>query len=172
MDFSAQPSIELWNHAQTLVENVMAYVGTLLFATMGNAAGSEAVLRWIYNRWVRKEGMPPAETLVMGWDNLAVQGEKSLFDLAGWMKERVELRKAFATTETGAVVQAMQAQLPLPGVPEGDWAVFRERFEQHLQRFGHIVFQLDFAADLPADHPEPMIEVLEDVPAGRRREPL
>ncbi len=158
MDFTAQTSAELWNNIQALVGNVMAYVGTLLFATMGNAAGSEGTLRIVYNRWVRKEGMPPVETLLMGWDTLAVQGEKSLFDLAGWMGEQGELREAFLSMETSQIVQALQDRDSLSGVSAAGWKEFCERFDQHLQRFGYPVFQLDFASDLPGDHPEPMIE--------------
>ncbi len=160
MDFAGQTSAELWNNIQVLVGNVMAYVGTLLFATMGNAAGSEGMLRIVYNRWVRKEGMPPVETLLMGWNTLAVQGEKSLFDLAGWMGEKTELREAFLTMETSQIVQAMQAREILSEGSATGWKEFRERFDQHLQRFGYPVFQLDFSADLPGDHPEPMIETL------------
>ncbi|MBN1372348.1 MAG: hypothetical protein JW987_10460 [Anaerolineaceae bacterium] len=160
MDFAAQSINELWSNIEALVETAMTYVITLMYATMGAAAGAEALVTKLYKAWARKEGDPPAETLLMGWNGLSLEAEKSLFDLGVWIGERFELRQAVLNTEVDVVVKALQTRVPLPGVLAEDWAAFSERFEQHLRRFGYIIFQLDFAADLPADHPEPMIESL------------
>ncbi len=58
------------------------YVGTLMFATMGASAGSEGALTRVYDRFVKREGDPPATTMIMGYDSIPVQADKSLYDLA------------------------------------------------------------------------------------------
>ncbi len=43
---------------------------------------------------------------------------------------------------------------------DSEWLDFRDRFNQQLKQFGHIIYQMDFAQDLPLDHPEPMLETV------------
>jgi pyruvate,water dikinase len=52
-----------------------------------------------------------------------------------------------------------------------DWKELQERFNQHLQKFGHIIFQLDFAEPLPLDHPEMMLENVKMYLRGEGRNP-
>jgi phosphohistidine swiveling domain-containing protein len=47
---------------------------------------------------------------------------------------------------------------PPAGVEGQDWSELHDRFASHLEQFGHIIFQMDFAESLPLDHPEPMLE--------------
>jgi len=46
------------------------------------------------------------------------------------------------------------------GLEAGEWMEFRRRFGMHLDTFGHMIFELDFAKPLPRDQPEPMLEVI------------
>ena len=40
------------------------------------------------------------------------------------------------------------------------WREFRRRFAEHLDRFGHGIYDLDFAKSLAADEPAPLLEAL------------
>jgi pyruvate,water dikinase len=40
------------------------------------------------------------------------------------------------------------------------FAEFAARFKAYLEKFGHLVFQLDFAEPLPRDHPELLLETV------------
>ena len=60
----------------------MYYVTALLFATMGASAGSEMLLTKVYDTMAKREGDPPAAALLMGWNNIPIRAEKSLYDLA------------------------------------------------------------------------------------------
>jgi pyruvate,water dikinase len=57
------------------------------------------------------------------------------------------------------VEQLTGNQVP-PGIGDKDWEEFCLRFNRHLQEFGHMIFELDFAKPLPRDHPEPMLEAI------------
>jgi pyruvate,water dikinase len=149
---------ELWREIQELHKVIMDYVGALMFATLGASAGSEGLLTNVYNKMVKREGDPPASTLLMGYDSIPVRADKSLFDLANWCAEKPELKAYFLSTPTGHIwKQIKQAQIP-PGIPAEDWQALRQRFEAHLNRFGHIIYELDFAKPLPLDDPAPMLE--------------
>jgi pyruvate,water dikinase len=91
----------------------------------------------------------------MGWDNIPVRSEKSLYDIAVWAAQDEELKAYLLSTPA----ESLTAQLDSPdSAPVPLFAEFAARFQAHLEQFGHIIFQLDFAADLPLDHPEPMLE--------------
>jgi pyruvate,water dikinase len=46
------------------------------------------------------------------------------------------------------------------GVAEAVWSQFRQRFADHLARFGHAIYDLDFAKAVPADDPSSLLETL------------
>lgn len=150
---------ELWHESQELLSVIMDYVGSLMFATLGASAGSEGLLTNVYNKLVKREADPPASTLLMGYDSIPVRADKSLFDLANWCAEKPELKAYFLSTPAKQLwKQIKQAQIP-PGIPAEDWQALRQRFEAHLNCFGHIIYELDFAKPLPLDDPQPMLEV-------------
>ena len=134
-----------------------------MFATMGASAGSEALLTKVYDKMARREGDPPATALLMGWNNLPARAEKSLYDLADVLPEHESLGFVCAGDSLRASWPSSWLAISdrlARGSKPADWQEFRQRFERHLQEFGHMVFDLDFAKPLPRDHPEPMLEVI------------
>ena len=68
---------------------------------------------------------------------------------------------------------------PPAGVSPEDWRELRTRFAAHLDKFGHAIYDLDFAKPVPADDPAPLIETLRHLiqgqgsdPYGRQREAM
>ena len=147
----------LWQDSQKIVDATMYYVCALMFLTMGASAGSEMLLTRAYEKF-SEDGDPPATTLLMGWNNIPVQAEKSIYDLAMWGQEQSALAAYLQDTPAQELAAQLKAEQSPEGVNQEDWAEFQARFEQHLDQFGHIIFQLDFAEPLPLDHPEPMLE--------------
>jgi len=151
---------ELWQDAQTILEAAMYYACGLLFATMGASAGSEGLLTQVYNKMVKREGDPEATCLLMGWDNLPIRAEKSLFDLAVWVKGQSALAEYFLETTAEEFARRLTGHLAPDGITVEAWQELCARLEAHFQRFGHILFQMDFAEPLPLDHPELILENL------------
>jgi pyruvate,water dikinase len=150
-------SAELWKAAQEAVNATMYYVVTLLFATMGASAGGEMLLTRVYEKLAKKEGDPPATVLLMGWNNIPARAEKSLYDLSVWCREHPDVANVISKGDARQVADLLKRKTATAGVDPQDWQEMRQRFEQHLELFGHIIFQLDFAEDLPLDHPETML---------------
>jgi phosphohistidine swiveling domain-containing protein len=149
---------ELWREAQEYVNASAGYVCGLLFATMGASSGAELLATNAYNKMAKRGGDPDASALLMGWDNIPVRAEKSLYDLAMWARERVELAAYVLATPSGQLAEQLRnGQVPV-NIRAEDWMGMCERFNEHLQKFGHIIFQLDFAEPLPLDNPAPMLE--------------
>jgi pyruvate,water dikinase len=113
----------------------------------------------------------------MGWDNIPVRSEKSLYDIAMWARKDDELARYLLETSAEALVKEI-AHRPVRapyGHDKGEGGrrldEFASRLQTHLDSFGHIVFQLDFGEDLPADHPEMMIETIKMYLRGEGTDP-
>ena len=51
------------------------------------------------------------------------------------------------------------------------WREFRDRLADHLDRFGHAIYDLDFAKSLAAEEPAPLLETLRFFLTGQARSP-
>ncbi len=152
---------ELWHETQELVDAAALYTCGLLFATMGASAGSEGLLTQAYNRLARQAGDPEAVTLLMGWDNIPIRAEKSLYDIAMWVKSDEALTQYVLETPLTQLAAKLCEAISNPAqerLAGHGYEEFAARCAAHLEQYGHIVFQLDFAESLPRDHPEMMLE--------------
>jgi pyruvate,water dikinase len=151
---------DLWRGVQEVLDAAMDFIGTIMFATAGAAAGSEGLFTRLYDKLARREGDPAAPAFLMGYDSIPVQAEKSLYDLALWCRERKELVDHLLATPSEKIVAQMESGQPIAQVTANDWQAMREHLEQHLARFGHLIYQLDFAEPLPRDLPGLALEIV------------
>jgi len=131
---------------------------------------NESLFTNVHNRLFRRKGGPAGLTFLLGFDSTPIRAEKSLYDLAMWAHTQPGLAD-YLTRATGAEIAAAYPSDagPVDGV-EG-WNEFRRRFADHLDRFGHAIYDLDFAKSLAADDPAPLIAALKCFLAGQARNP-
>ena len=159
---------ELWLGAQEVLTAALYYATGLLFATMGASAGSEGLLTRVYNKFAKQEGDPDAACLLMGWNNIPVRSEKSLYDLAMWIREDEKLTGHILDTSSHDLVKNLEKP---DSVPVALFPEFTSRFQAYLEIFGHLVFQMDFAELLPRDHPEMLLETIKMYLRGQGMNP-
>ena len=117
-------------------------------------------------------GDPPAVTFLLGFDSAPIRAEKSLYDLAAWTRTHAGAgRRAARARRRTTTVAAIDADEPPAGVDAGTWQEWCDRFEQHLARHGHTVYNLDFVNPVPADDPAPLLETLRFYLDGGGRDP-
>ena len=135
------------------------------------AAISEALFRAYYDRLVRRDGDPTAVSFLLGYDSLPIHAEKSLYDLAGWTREQPTLAEVVSATSSAALAGALRTDTPPGGVPPEQWQAWRGRVDEHLARYGHVVYNLDFVAPVPADDPAPLLDTVRFYLAGQGADP-
>jgi hypothetical protein len=151
---------ELWAGIQEVNDAAMLHFASLLVATTGASAGAEMLFSNVYNKLIRRTGDPEAPVFLMGYDSTPIRAEKSLYDLAEWTRERPELAEHILSTPSTDIAARF---LDFPQREErgvGDWPDFCERLLAHLNTYGHIIYDLDFARPLPLDDPTPMLETI------------
>ena len=135
-DWSAKPVGEL--SGEELLEGVQTLLdaGTVYYTAVQSiipiAATSEISFRAYYDKFVRRDGDPPALTFLLGYDSEPIRAEKSLYDLAAWAREVPGLAQAILTEPTAALAESQRTGLaacrdgpgplaavasPLPGTP-------------------------------------------------------
>ena len=132
---------------------------------------SESLFTKVYDRLIRRPSDPPALTFMLGFDSTPLQSERSLYDLALWAREQPSLA-AYLARATGVQLAAALARQAIPAeVADAAWQAFRDRFATHLARFGHMIYDLDFAKAVPADDPAPLLETLRFFLSGQAADP-
>src|SRR5215216_2076152 len=132
---------------------------------------SEALFTAFYHRLVRREGDPPAQTFLLGFDSMPIQAEKSLYDLGIWSREHPDLARALAGKPSEQILDLLHAEEPLSGVDTEVWHEWQSRFQAHLNRYGHTVYNLDFVNAVPADEPAPLFDTLKFYLRGEGQNP-
>jgi rifampicin phosphotransferase len=135
------------------------------------ASISEALFTTYYNWLVRREGDPPAQTFLLGFDSMPIRAEKSLYDLATWSREHPDLALALTGTPSERFLDLLGAEGPPSGVDTEGWREWRSRFQSHLDRYGHAVYNLDFVNPVPADDPTPLFDTLRFYLRGEGQNP-
>jgi pyruvate,water dikinase len=168
-DLAATPALELLAGARRIVEAAASYyVSVQLVLAVVNL--SEAAFTTAYNRLIKRKSDPPALTFLLGFDSAPILAEKSLYDLAMWARGQDELVEYLARTGGKEIAAAYEAQSTPPAAGES-WGEFTRRLAEDLNRFGHTVYDLDFAKTLPAEEPASLLETLKYYVAGEGRNP-
>jgi rifampicin phosphotransferase len=174
-DWAAKPVSE--RSGEELLAGVQALLdaGTVYYTAVESviplAATSEISFRAFYDKMLRRRGDPPAQTFLLGYDSEPIRAEKSLWALASWVRGVPGLASAIRETPTTALAGSQRTGSPPAGVDEDLWQQWRPRFQEHLDRFGHAVYNLDFASPVPADEPSALIETVKFYLQGRGTDP-
>jgi phosphohistidine swiveling domain-containing protein len=166
-DMSAR---ELLRGTQELTDAMADYLTALQVDAIGTAAGTEGLFTALYDKLIKREGDPPAATLLLGADSTPIQAEKALYDLALWCRKRDGLAAYLQETPSGKLAGQLDGDAP-PGIDASDWHEWRQRFGDYLAEFGHSIYDLDFAKPLPVDEPLPLLEALKMFVRGQGTDP-
>ncbi|WP_255768804.1 PEP/pyruvate-binding domain-containing protein [Pseudarthrobacter sulfonivorans] len=174
-DWSARPVRDL--SGEELIEGVQALLdaGTVYYTAVQSiiplAATSEISFRAFYDKLVKRHGDPPAQSFLLGYDSEPIRAEKSLYGLAGWVRGVPGLTAAISETPTTALAGSQRTGAPPAGMDAELWQQWQPRFQEHLDRYGHAVYNLDFASPVPADEPNTLIETVKFYLQGHGTDP-
>ena len=129
---------------------------TYVQAVIPQAATAEIAFTKLYDALVRRKGRPPALAFLLGEDSEPIRAERSLAALARWCRR------------SPAVAEALLAERPLP---DDQRQAFEKELERHLDRFGHLTYNLDVMQPVAADDPTPVLAALRHAVSGNAADP-
>ncbi len=166
-DAAAMPAAELLSGARELFAATADYFQMAQSWPIPRASMSEGAFTRFYDRSVKRKNDPAAAVFLRGLDSLPLRAEKSLYDLAAWIKERPVLA-GYLERASGEQVRAALREDPVPAPLSGEFAA---GIAAHLSAYGHIVYDLDFAKAPPAEDPAPLIETMKAYLSGKAVNP-
>ena len=151
--------------ATELLEAVRALTGetvqmytVLQTGPIATALGSETLFTQLYNRLIRKKGDPDASIFVMGYESTPIRAEQSLYDLAEWARGRVALAAHLEATPGTRQAAELASGVTPSGLQAEEWGEWQRLFHEHLAKYGHFTYDLDFSKPVAADDPAPLLE--------------
>ena len=171
MDLASVPAGDLLNGVRDIAAEAGQYYLTVQSGILPAAYMSESLFTQVYNRFLKMRNAPSALTFVLGFDSAPMQAEKSLYDLAQWVRGQPELAAALANMSSEQFTTAYREQAARGEAEDGAWPEFWRRLADHLARFGHAIYDLDFAKALLADDPVPILETLKFFLSGQAPDP-
>ena len=162
---------ELLEGARAIAEAGGDYLGLAMRRTMPMAMTAELGFAGFYDRLVKRRDDPPATTFLLGLDSEPILAEKSLFELASWSQAQPGLADWLAETPTASIIDHLSESSPPGLASESDWQAWLERFQAHLDRYGAMLYDMDFVHSVPADDPSPLIDTLRFYLAGAVGDP-
>jgi pyruvate,water dikinase len=172
------PARDLLNGAREIVEEAALYYLTIQSGILPGAYMSELLFTMTYNKLIKRRSDPPALTFLLGYDSTPMRAEKSLYDLAQWVRKQPALASRLANMSSteftaayaGEGYTGVGARFTSP-LDEETWTEFRQRFAAHLSSFGNAIYDLDFAKALPAEDPASLLETLKFFLSGLAPDP-
>jgi pyruvate,water dikinase len=129
----------------------------LAYGILPGAWISEALFTFVY-RFAKRRDDPSAPTYLLGYNSAPIQAEKALYDLAGWVRTRADLAAYLSRTPSPQLAVQLDSEQVPAGVNSANWREWQNRFQAHLRRYGHAIYNLDFANPVPADDPTPLLD--------------
>jgi len=170
-DLASASAEYLLNGARDITAEAAQYYLSVQSGILPAAYMSELFFTLVYNRFLKRRDAPPALTFVLGFDSTPIQAEKSLYDLAQWVRGQPELAAALANMSSEQFTTAYHEQAARAAAVDGAWPEFWRRLADHLARFGHTIYDLDFAKAVLADDPLPVLETLKFFLSGQAPDP-
>jgi phosphohistidine swiveling domain-containing protein len=168
-DLSAPPATQLFDGTREITTMAADYYLTIQSGFLPAAYLSEMVFTEFYNRLIKRRDDPPALTFLLGYDSAPIRAEQSLYDLAQWARGQPGLADALEHL-SGTQFMAAYRGDDAGNLP-ATWSEFRQRFAAHLARFGHTIYDLDFAKAVPADDPAVLLETFKFFLSGEAPNP-
>ena len=162
---------ELLTSASELTGAMGRYLTTLQVDTLGIASGTEMLFTTAYQKLIKRDGDPAATTYLLGTNSLPIQGEKELYDLAQWCREHANLAAYLQRNPALEIAERLDGDDVPSEVDAEIWHAWRARFQGHLDRYGHSIYDLDFAKPIPAHDPTPLIQTVKVFIRDEERNP-
>ena len=169
-DWEKLSSTELLAAVEQLTEAAIDAYGSLVSGVIPAAWITEAWFSLIY-KLIRGKHDPAAPTYLMGFDSLPIQAEKSLYDIAEWARENKPLSEYLSRTPVEKLAADLDSVQAPDGVSEAAWQGWQSGFQEHLGKFGHMIYNLDFGNPVPADEPTPLLETVKLFLSGEGTNP-
>jgi rifampicin phosphotransferase len=166
---SFMPS-QLLDGARTVLEAAVCYYNEFQAFIIVPAA-SEGMFTKVYESLIRGKQDPAAATFMLGLETVSVKADKSLFDIAMWLKANPVMADYALQTQTAQMEADFRQTDPPAVLPAAVWAEWRSRVESHLRQYGRTAYGYDFSNPTPQEQPSLVFDAVRAFLTGTAGDP-
>lgn len=170
-DWRAHSGTEILHASRELAGAAIDAYWSMVGGVLPAAWISEALFTFFYRLLIKRRSDPEAFTFLLGFDSAPIRADKSLYTLAAWAREDKNLKRYLEETPPTQLTIDLKSERPPTELAEDVWREWRQKVWSHLDRYGHMIYNLDFANPVPADRPEPLLETLKLYLGGKGNHP-
>jgi phosphohistidine swiveling domain-containing protein len=170
-DWRSRSNTDILQASRELARSAIDAYWSMVSGVLPAAWVTEALFTFFYRLLVKRGESPEAFRFLLGFDSLPIQADKSLHALAMWARERETLSRYLVDTPADRLATDLKCEEPPEGLSEPDWDDWRRQVQAHLERYGHTIYDLDFANPVPADDPAPLMETCKMYLSGEGSNP-
>ena len=121
-DLATASAEYLFNGACDITEETAQYYLSVQSGILPAAYMSELFFTFVYNKFLKGRHTPTALTFMLGFDSAPIQAEKSLYDLAQWVRGQSELAADLANMSSEQFNIVYHEQAARAVTAEGAWS--------------------------------------------------
>ena len=145
---------------------------TRIQLTLPAASVSEILFTKSFQGAARRAGMADTSVFLLGFDTIALQSEKNLWDLSEWSKQNNTLNLYLQNNPATKIAEDFKSSVTPAGVSQEAWTEWKNRINQYFKEFGRTAYEFDFAYSTPQETLTPTIESIKTFVEGKGESPF
>lgn len=165
-------------NANQLMEGIQVvfYAACIYFTriqlTLPAASISETLFTKLFKGAVRRAGITDTSVFLLGFDTIALQSEKNLWNLAEWIKQNNSLKLYLQNNLSTKIAKDFIFSVAPDGVSQEVWIEWKNRINQYFKEFGRTAYEFDFAYSTPQEAFTPTLESIKTFVEGKGESPF
>ena len=150
--------------AKQIMEGIQAvfYAACIYFTriqlTLPAASISETLFTKFFQGAARRAGITDISVLLLGFDTIALQSEKNLWDLSEWAKQNNTLGFYLKSNPATKIAEDFKSSILPAEVSQEVWMEWKSRINAYFKEFGCTAYEFDFAYATPQEMLTPTFE--------------
>lgn len=145
---------------------------TRIQLTLPAASISETLFTKLFQGAARRAGMTDTSVFLLGFDTIALQSEKNLWDLSEWAKQNNTMSLYLQNNPTKKIAEDFMSSALPAGVLQEAWIEWKRRIDQYFKEFGRTAYEFDFAYSTPQETLTPTLESIKTFVEGKGESPF
>ena len=131
---------------------------TRIQLTLPAASISETLFTKFFQGAARRAGITDTSVLLLGFDTIALQSEKNLWDLSEWAKQSNTLGFYLKSNPAAKIAEDFKSSILPAEVSQEVWMEWKSRINAYFKEFGCTAYEFDFAYATPQEMLTPTFE--------------
>ncbi|MCU1920435.1 PEP-utilizing enzyme [Enterococcus faecium] len=131
---------------------------TRIQLTLPAASISETLFTKFFQGAARRAGITDTSVLLLGFDTIALQSEKNLWDLSEWAKQNNTLGFYLKSNPATKIAEDFKSSILPAEVSQEVWIEWKSRINAYFKEFGCTAYEFDFAYATPQEILTPTFE--------------